>query len=62
MKMLFFLSAIKVNVLIGSEYKISTELISNLLISLTEFNRNCSTSPLPSLSKDASSNFFYLIG
>ena len=38
MNMLSSLSAIRVNVLIGSEYKILTELISNLLISLIEFN------------------------
>ena len=40
MNTLSLLSAIRVNVLIGSEYKISTELISNLLISLIEFNKD----------------------
>ena len=39
MNIFFLLSEIKVNVLIGSEYKILTELISNILMSLTEFNR-----------------------
>ena len=38
MNMLSSLSAIKVKMLIGSVYKILTELFSNLLISLIEFN------------------------
>ena len=53
MNMLFCLSAIKVNELIGSEYKILIELISNFWISLTDFNRIVSIPSLPSLSKDA---------
>ena len=50
MNMLSSLSAIKVKVLIGSVYKILTELFSNLLISFIEFNWVFSISPFPSLS------------
>ena len=58
MNMLSSLSAIRVNVLIGSVYKILTELFSNLLMSLIEFNWVFSTSPFPSLSNDAWLNSF----
>ena len=58
MNMLSSLSAIKVKVLIGSVYKILTELFSNLLISLIEFNWVFSISPLLSLSNEAWLNSF----
>ena len=45
MNILFSLSATRANVLIGSVYKILTELFSNLLMSLIEFN--CVFSTLP---------------
>jgi hypothetical protein len=56
--MLSSLSVIRVNAPTGSVYKILTELFSNLLISLIEFNWIFLTSPFPSLSNEAWLNLF----